>query len=83
MMCIAELTRMIDPARLIIGNSFYTRKTGALALRLNTLSKCAGVRLSIEPCSVKPALDTTMSTTPLSALIAAAMRSMSSKDLPR
>jgi len=62
---------MIDPARVIMGNSFCTRKTGALAVRLNTVSKGAGVRLSIEPCSVKPAFDTMMSTTPFWALTAA------------
>jgi len=33
-------------------------------MRLNALSKCSGVMVSIEACTVKPAFETMMSTTP-------------------
>jgi hypothetical protein len=75
----ADETRTIDPPPVINGSSFCTRKTGPRAMRLNALSKCSGVMVSIEACSVKPAFDTMMSTTPFSSLTAAATRSRSSR----
>jgi len=70
---------MIDPPPVISGSSFCTRKTGARALRLNVFSKCLRVRESIKACSVKPAFETVMSTTPFSARTVAATRSRSSR----
>ena len=77
MRCMAELTKMIDPPPVIRGSSFCTRKTGAFAMRLKVLSKCSSVRESIEACSVRPAFETIISTTPFSAFTAAAMPSRS------
>jgi hypothetical protein len=79
MRCIAEETRMMDPPPVISRNSFCTRKTGPRAMRLNALSKCSGVMASIVACSVNPAFETTMSTTPFSAFTAAVTRSRSAR----